>query len=356
MKRIFFQGALAGQGMSGWQRCAALRSLGFEVVPLCQVDFLRRAQPRSWQRWLTGAGFGESVVREFNDTWLRMVTGAKPDLCWLEWPRLLRRETIAAARARLPECVFAAFYDDNPFGGRVAESWQWKIFFEAIPEYDLHLVKRPSDLEALRERGARRSELFMHGYFEEIFHPRARPGTAAYPVTFVGTALDHRVAFIHQLIAREKLPLTVFGNRWDRSGFFHLHRGHFQPEVIAESYADVLRGSRVSLAFVSSSNRDEYSMRTFEIPACGGFMLAERTATHLALFEEGKEAEFFSSVEECAEKARFYLSDEPARARVAQAGHRRCLESDYSLRRRLREALAAIEQSTQSTRATSVHI
>lgn len=85
-------------------------------------------------------------------------------------------------------------------------------------------------------------------------------------------------------------------------------------------------------------------MRSFEIPACRGFMLAERTPAHQALFEEGKEAEFFSSVEECADKARFYLDHPESRRAIAQAGYDRSIESDYSLRRRLRDVLQTLPE------------
>jgi spore maturation protein CgeB len=102
-------------------------------------------------------------------------------------------------------------------------------------------------------------------------------------------------------------------------------------------------GSKISLGFVSSSNHDEYSLRTFEIPACKGFFLGERTDKHRELFEEGKEAEFFGSEDECSDKIRFYLSHERERDRVAQAGYDRCVKSDYSLHRRLRDAIAKLE-------------
>jgi spore maturation protein CgeB len=339
--KIFFQGALPGAWASGWQRCQTLREIGCSVVPFCHEPFLHRAAPTRWQRLTGRARFNEQAVEAFNRRWLERLLECRPDVAWLEWPKLLTRETLVQARDRLRQCRFVAFYDDNPFGRRRAESWQWELFFAAIPEFDVHLVKRTSDLTELRRRGARRAELFMHGHYEPLFHP-CTSQRLLHPVSFIGTALDHRVSFVRRLLGQERLPLKVFGNRWQYTAAWFLHRRCFFPAVMAEDYADVIRSSSISLGFVSSSNRDDYTMRTFEIPACRGFLLAERTATHQLLFKEGVEAEFFNSVEECADKARHYLRHASSRERVAAAGYRRCVDDDYTLGRRMREALQRV--------------
>ena len=66
-----------------------------------------------------------------------------------------------------------------------------------------------------------------------------------------------------------------------------------------------------------------------EIAACAGCLLALRTPGHQALFDEDSEAVFFSSVEECAEKARFYLGRPDLREAIAAGGRNRAVRSGY---------------------------
>ena len=93
------------------------------------------------------------------------------------------------------------------------------------------------------------------------------------------------------------------------------------------------------MCFLRKINRDEVTSRSVEIPACGGFMLAERTKRHLDFFEEGKEAVFFESNDELLEKVEKYLSDEIVRKQIAEAGNQRCLKSGYNMKAQLSEIL-----------------
>jgi spore maturation protein CgeB len=68
--------------------------------------------------------------------------------------------------------------------------------------------------------------------------------------------------------------------------------------------------------------------------------LADRTEEHLSLFEEGVEAEFFSTDEEFVDKARYYSDHEQERLKIAEAGRRRCLRSGYSYDDRIRQILS----------------
>lgn len=89
-------------------------------------------------------------------------------------------------------------------------------------------------------------------------------------------------------------------------------------------------------------NLDRQTTRSVEIPACGSLLLGERTDEHLEMFEQGKEADFFSTDAELLEKCKYYLGHENERRAVAYAGHKRCVESGYSNQGRIESILRHI--------------
>ena len=99
------------------------------------------------------------------------------------------------------------------------------------------------------------------------------------------------------------------------------------------------------MCFLRKINRDLQTTRSIEIPACGGFMLAERTEEHQTLFEESKEADFFSTNEELLDKIRFYLANPDIRLKIALAGRERCEKSGYSHESTLSKIILMLENS-----------
>ena len=333
---------MANVSMSSYQRCDALRRLGHTVQSF-EYGVFRPAETVAFR--VRRRFVGPRVAREHddrvNEALLALRDQMTPDIVWMEWPRVFRRDTLDRLRAAWPHAIFASFQDDNPFGDRAAERAYWALFVANIPFFDLHFVKRPADIVEFTKRGARRVALAMHGVYEPLFRPRPEGDAAKdYEVSFVGTAMDHRVDHISELLGTHRLPVDVFGRKWHKTAGRWRHFSRFHPPVAGQAYVDVIWRSAISLAFVSSSNHDDYTMRTFEIPGAGGFLLAERTPKHCELFEEGKEAEFFASPAECADKARFYLKNPALCSQVAAAGRARCVRSDYFLGSRRKESLA----------------
>jgi len=104
-----------------------------------------------------------------------------------------------------------------------------------------------------------------------------------------------------------------------------------------------IQSNSISLGLLNRQNRDLQTSRSFEIPACGGFMLAERTEEHRLYFEEDREAAYFGSWDELIQKLRFYAAHERPRTEIAMAGYRRCLRSSYRYVDRAVDALALLD-------------
>lgn len=95
----------------------------------------------------------------------------------------------------------------------------------------------------------------------------------------------------------------------------------------------------MTISFVRRSNRDTLSMRTFEIPAMHGFLLADRTDAQTTLLREGREAAYFSSSDELIQKIAQYLGDVPSRDDIAQSGYKAITTGSHTYTDRLRSLL-----------------
>jgi len=106
------------------------------------------------------------------------------------------------------------------------------------------------------------------------------------------------------------------------------------------AYTKGIAATRINLGFLRKENRDLQTDRSIEIPASGGFMLAEYSDEHARLFDDGKEAAFYSNPDEMVAKARYFLEHDAERAAIAAAGRARCLTDGYSHDERMRFMLA----------------
>jgi spore maturation protein CgeB len=133
-------------------------------------------------------------------------------------------------------------------------------------------------------------------------------------------------------LARAGFSVRVWGNGWERMSDSHPRLRLERRPLFNDDYVRAICATKINLCFLRKANRDLQTDRTMEIPACGAFMLAERTAEHRRLFEEDREAVFFDIDDdrELIDKARRYLQDDAARRAVAAAARRRCEVSAYS--------------------------
>jgi spore maturation protein CgeB len=154
-------------------------------------------------------------------------------------------------------------------------------------------------------------------------------------VGFIGAYERERAESI-LFLAKNGVSIRVWGQGWNKKNYLsHPNIKIENMPLWGEDYAKAICSFGINLNFLRRVNRDLQTTRSIEIPACGGFMLAERTDEHLRLFDEGKEAEFFDSDEELLDKVRYYLAHEDELRLIARAGRERCLKGGYSYQERM---------------------
>jgi spore maturation protein CgeB len=205
-----------------------------------------------------------------------------------------------------------------------------------IAEFDLHVVQRDSNIADYMGRGARDVIKIQTAYeptvhFADNVDYVQRDAMRSRGVSFIGTAYDDRPEFLTRLWRECGFPVVISGSgvwkeRLDAEAATAIYTG---GELYGAAYREEVWDAKVNLSFLTHSNQDEFVHKSFEIAACGGFLLAERSKGHLERFDEEKEAVFFTGFEECAAKIRRYLPDAEARGRIAAAGRARAVKSGY---------------------------
>ncbi len=313
---------------SSLYRIWALKRLGHTVVPFNTLGY--ESGNALIRKIVYRASAGPGVGR-LNQDLLRIAEAEKPDLLWADKLLWMRPKTLK--RLRQMEIATVSYMIDNAFGLR--QDPGWRLYMKDIPFYDLHVVQRDKNILDYRERGARDVLKIQTAYEPTIHLPPPESWKDAQrtrDVSFIGTPYDDRAQTLTKLATLQEFGVAVSGNQrsWQRAldpaTFQSIYR---EGELYLDRYREAIWGAKINLSFLTHSNQDEFVHKSFEIAACQGFLLAERSAGHSQRFVEDEEAVFFSNFEECVAKIRRYLPDAAARQRIALAGRLRAERDGY---------------------------
>lgn len=344
-RRILYVGTLDAHNHGTCaQRCSALEDLGhmchrIDVSAALKSKGVQRLY-RAASRRLTGYIGVRLGNREIIDA-----LGREPfDVLWVDRGINITAETLARVRSDFPQVRRVGYSPDDMMNPHNLT----REFREALPEYEIFFTTKSYNVAELTELGCPRVEFVDNAYHPAIHKPHeltpAERVALGGPIGFIGACESERARSL-DVLARNDIPVKVYCEGWDA-----WVAQNDSPIRVAggsqhgDAFARVICAFDINLCFLRKVNRDLQTTRSIEVPACGSFLLAERTDEHLRLFEEGREAEFFSSDDELLEKVRYYLDHPEERARIAAAGRQRCLTGGYSNQDRLRRMLELVFQ------------
>ncbi|MFC4233179.1 glycosyltransferase [Parasediminibacterium paludis] len=327
MKAIFVA-ALKNSSASGRQRLWALKACGVEVITIDKNSF-----EKPWLQLKIANLFKLSFLKlnnKLSKAIIKEIIINKPDLLWLEWPQEFTASNILAFKAACKDMRLVSFQDDNPWGDRFKDFWMWKYYLKITPYFDVHLVKRESDISNLKRYSKAPCYLWEGGIYSPLFRKPPHNIIIKYPIIFVGTCLDDRAKLIGYLLDNG-VPIHVFGNKWhERTNLPKLYPNQFHAAVEGQSYVDVIWEATMCLGLVSHTNRDEWTMRSYEVPGCGKPLIAEKTPFHTSLFKDNSLL-LFSSQEDCLEKINHFLDNQYDACKLGSLLHQSFLNDKRTL-------------------------
>jgi spore maturation protein CgeB len=336
-------------GTSSSYRRMALERLGHEVVTLDPHDYIFENQLLQKVALRLGAG---PKVEQLNRDLIRLAETARPEIFWAD--KLLQLQPKTLKKMRAMGITSVSYMIDNAFGPRRDPGW--RLYMQDIPFFDLHVTQRSVNFADYLARGARDVMKVQTAYEPTIHFPPPEPVTDAErtrEVSFIGTPYDDRAEVLTK-VSEEGLPVTISGSArlWAGALSEAAYAKMFRVgELYEKEYREAIWKSKINLSFLTRSNHDEYTHKSFEIAGCGGFLMAERSEGHMLKFKEDEEAVFFSGVEELMAKIRRYLPDEGARARIAAAGRERAVRDGYHNDHQVELIVARAEEIRAGRRA-----
>jgi spore maturation protein CgeB len=322
-RKVLYLGPVSGTCLD---RAHALRRLGHDVHHLD----LRKLLPSSnWIDRITWRLGGHLLAPLLMKPLARALDGRRFDVCYVDGGEWVTPRVIALLREHATQVV--NYNIDDPLGPR--DGARFKAYRQSLPFYDLNAVVREENVPEAQALGVKRV-LRVYRSADEVSHA-PRPLTAEdhakwdADVLFLGTWFPERGPFLVELV-RLGVPLTIRGPHWQKAPEWPQLEKYWKGGGIGgDDYAKAIQCAKVSLGLLSKGNRDLHTTRSLEVPALGGLLCAERTREHVAMYEEGREALFWETAEECAAMCRQALADEGARQQMAQAGRRRLIANGH---------------------------
>ncbi|MDA8881669.1 glycosyltransferase [Alphaproteobacteria bacterium] len=247
----------------------------------------------------------------------------KFEFLWSDKAINISPSTLSLIKTKSPSTKLIFASGDN----MAVAAFRNKAFEQSLIYFDAVITAKSDTLTELLELGAK-TAYYIPKAFDENW-----PNLMTYPskrwdISFVGSFEEARANSMLEL-AKAGLTVNVWGNGWQK---WHKKNAnliiHGYP-VYSENLVRTIEESKINLCFLRKLARDKSTNRTFEIPACGGFMLAENTEEQRDFFPEGQSAAYFKTDRELVEKCKYYLENDDKRDLISYQGHLKCLKSGY---------------------------
>lgn len=192
-----------------------------------------------------------------------------------------------------------------------------------------HLESKAYQAKLLQNRNT------LYTYVENLIHaPRMHWDRLAYS-TFAATQ-----RYRYEILRKIGPTLRIFGDK----GWAASLPDCFTQKAVAygSALAGIYQNTAINLNITSIQMPSAVNQRTFDVPACGGFVLGDAQSDVGEHFDIGQHAITYTCADEAVDLANFYLKHPAKRIAIAQAARKHTLEH-HTYQHRLKKLVAHMQ-------------
>lgn len=260
---------------------------------------------------------------------MKEIKREKPDTILVIKGQLIQPYSLKKIKNEFPNIVLCNLNPDNPFN-----TWHYgnsnHLIIKSIPLYDIYFIWGKFLIQKLKKAYAQQVEYLPFGYDPELHYPievtNEEKEYYGSDISFIGSWDKEREWWLSYLL---DYNLKIWGDHWEKASK-KIQQRWTRIRVVEEDYSKVCNASKINLNFIRKQNGSAHNMRTFEIPACKGFMISNRTDEQMGIFEEKKEADYFNNLNELKNKIDYYLIREKQITEIKDASYKRLKQDKNS--------------------------
>jgi spore maturation protein CgeB len=284
-----------------------------------------------------------SGIYEFdNKNLLKYISNKRPEVVWIFKGIEILPKTIRLIKSLKINII--NYNPDHPFI-RTFSASGGKNVEKCVPLYDLHFCYSLDLCRTIQKKYNIPTVYLPFGFelSEEVFQISAQEPELL-KVVFVGNPDKYRKKII-QYLADNKVNIDVYGYGWNKwltnNKYITIYNG-----VEKKDFWLAMRKYRVNLNIFRPHNEGSHNMRTFEIPAIGGIMLAPSSKEHSMFFKENEEFFTYTDLASLLSSCNYLLRMSPEDAnRIRNNARNKCVKEDYTYRHNAKIVIQAFKDN-----------
>jgi len=212
---------------------------------------------------------------------------------------------------------------------------------KVLKSYDCIFTPRMHLATEYLKLGAKRVELlnWYHRPGLKFASEKVPAQNYLYEISFIGAWSPRR----EQILSALPQKLHIWGWGWGKHASKNFIKKNIcHGQIGMTKMMSIFNQSKININILTVENRDTTNFRNYEIPASGGFQLAEWSHDISELFIPNNEIVLFKNENELVQKTEEYLRGEKKREEIARNGYRRVDCYDCSIDSRVSNILSKI--------------